>query len=138
MRRFASDDEVWALVRRFEQCELSLSEFDHGCHLAVGMAYLAAADLEGAMARMRLNLQRFSAHHGKMGYHETMTRFWMLKLKALRHGKQLWQEANEAATRLANKDMIFKYYERGVLMSEAARQQWVEPDPGFDRTGKVR
>lgn len=136
---FDRDDEVWNVVKKFEACAYTLSEFDHGRHLAVGLAYLSSGSFEAAMARMRESLVRFSTHHGKMGYHETITRFWLLKLDAMRDGKPLWQVANEAAARLGNKDLIFDHYEREVLLSAEAREGWVEPTKAiFDRPDRVR
>lgn len=130
MQVFTHDDEVREVVRRFEQCRYSLQEFDHGRHLAVGMAYLDDEDFEAAICRMRASLQRFSRHHGKMGYHETMTRFWLLRLQPVRAalaGQPLWQACNAAIKELADKDLVFQYYHRDELMSDAARHQWVKP-----------
>jgi hypothetical protein len=124
--QFKSDAEVWEVVRRFERCEFDLAEFDHGCHLAVGMAYLSVASFEEAMARMRRALEGFSGHHGKMGYHETMTRFWLLRLVEI-GGEELWQRANGAISKLGDKNLIFEYYRREVLMSPEARERWILP-----------
>ncbi len=125
----ACDAEVWSFVEKFERCELELAEFDHADHLAVGMAYLSAAGFAEALARMRTSLQRFSAHHGKPyqeTYHETITRFWLMKLAEV-SGPSLWERVNRAVETLGNKDLIFDFYDRETLMSAAARNQWVFP-----------
>jgi len=130
MRSFRNDAEVLEVVHRFEACEFGLSEFDHAHHLTVGMAYLWESDVELAMGRMRTALRQFSGHHGKMGYHETLTRFWLLRLDEVRHqipGSSLWEACNAALGSLWGKDLVYQYYERERLMSDEARQRWVEP-----------
>ena len=127
--RFRSDAEVWSVVEKFEFCTFGLAEFDHAKHLAVGMAYLESG-FDEAMRRMRASLRRFSAHHGKTGYHETITRFWLERLGEIRAsfaGEELWALCNRAAERLGDKDLIFEYYDRDRLMSEEAKLTWVAP-----------
>ncbi len=63
--------------RRFERCDFALAEFTHARHLTVACWYLCALSREDALGRMQRGLQSFIAHHGKQGYHETITRFWM-------------------------------------------------------------
>lgn len=116
-KRFDNDEQVWSLVGKFERCELELVEFDHANHLAVGMAYLSAGDFPEALARMRTSLQRFSGHHGKQGYNETITRFWLMKLAEV-EGPCLWQRANQAAVVLGNKDLIFDFYAASSLQTK--------------------
>jgi hypothetical protein len=130
MSRFVNDEDVRAVVRRLEACTLELPEFHHANHLAVGLAYLQAADFEGAMQLMRASLQRFSAHHGKMGYHETITRFWLWKLQQLTEanpGLGLAKLCDLAALQLGNKELIFRYYDRERLMGPEARERWIPP-----------
>jgi len=125
--RFRTDAEVWSVVEKFEQCEFSLAEFDHANHLAVGLAYLSESGFDEALTRMRSALKRFSGHHGKQGYHETITRFWLMKLAEIPGNGALWERVNRAAELLADKELIFQYYEREVLLSAEARERWVLP-----------
>jgi hypothetical protein len=136
--RFQADQEVWRVVEKFERCEFKLEEFDHAHHLAVGMAYLSQGSLDEAMDRMRVALKRFSAHHGKMGFHETLTRFWLLRLGEI-EAPELWSRVNRAVEVLGNKDLIYDYYDRDVVMSAEARALWVEPQrtPRKDVTSQI-
>ena len=80
---------------------------------------------------MRLGIQRLAAAYGKMGYHETITLFWL---------KMVWRfVANEGAGQaifsLANnvgneydKNLIADYYAEETLVSPKAKSEWVEPD----------
>jgi hypothetical protein len=67
------------------------------------------------------------------GYHETITRAYLLLIE---RGLTALPASNylEVSVRallnssLATKDALLPYYTREVLMSIAARRQWVEPD----------
>ena len=104
-------------VRRFERCEYALEAFHHGEHLKVAWTYLQLYGYEAALARMREGLLRFSAHHNKKGYNETITVFWMRML----------QKSKGAFHNMA-KEQLFLHYTRERVMSEEARRQWIEPD----------
>jgi hypothetical protein len=87
---------------------------------------------EQALERMRRGLQSFIAHHGKQGYHETITRFWMeLLANYLRlcpPAASLLSKVNGALQQFASKEVLFSYYSRDRVMSDAARTAWTEPD----------
>ena len=104
-------------VHRFESCEYALEEFNHAEHLKVAWTYLQLYGNEAALARMRTGLLRFSAHHNKRGYNETITIFWMRKL----------QRCN-GAFRYIPKEELFTHYSRERVMSDEAKRQWIEPD----------
>jgi hypothetical protein len=105
-------------VRRFEDCEYPLQEFTHAEHLKVAWTYLQLYGYDTALARMRTGLQRFSAHHNKTGYNETITVFWMRKL----------QQDCSAELRYIPKETLFLHFTREYVMSDEAKRQWMEPD----------
>ena len=127
--RYKSDAEVEEVVHRFECCEFAIDEFDHVSHLTVAVVYLARYGEAVAMDRMRESLLRFSRHHGRMGYHETITQFWLRMVAAEPAASQpLYLRANEIVSMFADKDLVFQYYTRERLMSDVAKKEWVEPD----------
>jgi hypothetical protein len=69
--------EVDSLVSRFETQSVPLEDFHHRQHLIVAARLAAAAPFDAALDRMRRGLQALLAKHGKDGYHETVTAFWM-------------------------------------------------------------
>src|SRR5690349_18470951 len=101
-------------VRRFECCEYALEELRHSQHLKVAWTYLQLYGYEAAVSGMRAGLQRFSAHHKKSGYNETITVFWMRKLQ---------QECTEALRKMP-KEILFQHYTRERVMSDEAKKQW--------------
>ena len=105
-------------VRRFERCEYALEEFRHSEHLKVAWTYLKLYGYDAAVSRMRTGLQRFSAHHNKSGYNETITVFWMRKLQ---------QQCAEFLCEMP-KEILFQHYTRERVMGDEAKKQWIEPD----------
>jgi len=128
-RLYESDAEVEEVVRRFESCGFAVQEFDHVAHLTVAVVYLTRFGECVAMDRMRESLLRFSRHHGRMGYHETITRFWLRLVAAEPSCSQtLYVRVNEIVSKYADKNLVFQYYTRERLMSDVARKEWVEAD----------
>lgn len=124
-----TDFDVLALVRKLEECRLPLEEFHHRDHLAVAAAYLYASDLETALASMRNSLLRFIAHYGRMGYHETITRFWMERVyERMDNHSCISDFVLRIQSELADKNLIYAYYSKEALNSQRARESWVEPD----------
>jgi hypothetical protein len=129
---YRDENEIRDVVAKFERCDFALAEFTHARHLTVACWYLSTLQSEQALERMRRGLQAFIAHHGKQGYHETITRFWMeLLANYLRHcppTTSLPGKVNGALQQFASKDVLFSYYSRDRVMSDAARASWIEPD----------
>ena len=124
--------EIRDVVERFERCDFALAEFTHARHLTVACWYLSTFSRQDALERMQRGLQNFIAHHGKQGYHETITRFWM---ELLAHylcqcpqAVTLTSKVNEALRQFARKDVLYSFYSRDRVMSDAARAAWIEPD----------
>lgn len=109
-------------VRRFESCEYALEEFNHDEHLKVAWTYLEMYCYEDALAKMRAGLLRFSAHHNKKGYNETITVFWLRRLQ------QHQGEDPGEFFRDAGKEVLFRHYTRERVMSDQAKETWIEPD----------
>lgn len=124
--------DLQPIVEGFERCDFKLEEFTHARHLTVAACYLATVPFDEALARMRIGLQRFIAHHEKQGYHETITRFWMELISRFLAGvpedAPIAESVNEVIARYGTKDLLFEYYTRERVMSEIARREWVEPD----------
>ncbi len=129
---YATDHEIEEVVGKFEGCQFALEEFTHARHLTVACWYLCTLSPEAALSRMRDGLLRFIGHHGKQGYHETITRFWMELLSSSLHQTlpttQMMDKVNNILEIYRNKEVLFTYYSRERVMSEAAKANWVEPD----------
>ena len=129
---YQEESEIREAVAKFERLEYGLQEFTHARHVTVASWYLCTLTREEALVRMRVGLQRFIAHHGRQGYHETITRFWIELLdeflRRLPEEMSRVEKINRAVGGHADKGILFRYYSREFVMSEAARKEWMEPD----------
>jgi hypothetical protein len=135
MKKLASYRNLEALlsvVRKFEACAYDKAEFTHNLHLTVAAWYLWTSTPAEALDRMRASLLRFTKHHNVQGYHETISRFWMLLLReSIVQGegdRAFVKRVNDLLERFADKNILFEYYTRELVMSDRARAIWVEPD----------
>lgn len=131
-KRYEDEGEIREVVAKFENCQFGLEEFTHARHVTVACWYLCTMSQETALVQMRSGLQRFIAHHGRQGYHETITRFWMELLGDFLRGVPVEidtvETINRAVASYAEKEILFQYYSREGVMSDAARREWMEPD----------
>ncbi len=134
LRSYRSIDELEEVVRRFEACAFGAGEFHHRQHLTVVLWYLWKFPMTEAHARMREGLYKFLAHHGhgRQKYHETITIFWLKKVRALvdgaEEGLSSVEMANEVMEACGDAQLVFAYYSRELIDSDAAREGWTEPD----------
>ena len=134
VERYDKDAEVEAIVRDFEACVLPEAQFDHRLHLTVAFHYLAHLSDAQAHERMRASLRRYIKHHGgdPQVYNETITLFWLKRVRRLMRrlpaSYTVAGAANAVIEHGGSARLIFDYYSREVLLSDAARTSWVEPD----------
>ena len=130
--KYREESEVRQVVTKFENCEYPLEDFTHARHVTVACWYLCTMSPEEAVGQMRVALQRFISHHGRQGYHETITRFWMELLgeylRGLPEGLGAIEKINRAVEAHGEKDLLFRFYSRERVMSDAARKEWIKPD----------
>jgi hypothetical protein len=129
---YRDEQAIVKVVEKFERCEFGVEEFTHARHLTVAAWYLCHLSPEEALVRMKTGLVRFIEHHGKQGYHETITRFWMeiagKFVASMPRDADIMEKVNNIVERFDNKDVLFEYYSRERVLSEFARREWVEPD----------
>jgi len=131
---YSSDEEVLGVVRGFESCELPPADFNHREHLLVALCYLQSMNDAEALARLRAGIGRYVAAHGinPSLYHETVTAFWMRRVRAYLAragaGRGLAGLINGLAAESGSSRLIFEYYSKELIDSAEARRAWVEPD----------
>jgi len=132
-RDFATDEEVAALVRAFENATIPAPEFTHAAHIAVALSYLDSFSPDEALQRMREKIRFFAAHHGVNNlYHETLTTFWMRLLEHVTSTSEpdlpLWRRINLIVEDWTKRDPVEAHYSTEVIKSQAARDKWIPPD----------
>jgi len=134
---FHTTEEMFGLLRRFEDCTLPREEWTHAAHLTVALWHLLQFDWPEAVTRVRRGIKRYNAAHGILttptgGYHETLTVFWLRVVRGFleaerNEARALVSLANELAA-THDKGLPFSHYTRERLFSPEARATWVEPD----------
>lgn len=131
---YRNDEEVLEVVRRFESCELPTADFNHREHLLVALCYLRRMGDADALSHMRARIGSYAAAHGinPSLYHETITAFWLRRVRAYLEradaGLGLAGMTNALAAECGSSRLVFDYYSKELIDSEAARRAWVEPD----------
>ncbi|HVF51095.1 MAG TPA: hypothetical protein VNA19_13455 [Pyrinomonadaceae bacterium] len=131
---YESDAELGDVLRDFETCAVAPDHFKHRQHLIVALLYLRDAPVSVALERIRANLFRFLRHHGVEAqvYHETITLFWLKRVRAFLDRQDprstLADSANRLLEAFPDSSLIYKYYTKERLDSDEARNVWLEPD----------
>jgi hypothetical protein len=126
------------LVRRFTSQEIPMPEWTHEAHLLVGTWHVQRFGPEEALRRLRQGIRRLNDAHGTpnsatRGYHETITRAYVILIAEFLAGCPVGWPADERARALAAgpigaRDVLLRFYSKERLRSEAARREWQEPD----------
>ena len=85
----ATPEAFDAFLRGFELGTLPKSEWTHGAHVAAAANYLFDSDVKTVLPLMRTRISAYNlavggANTPRSGYHETLTRFWLLIVAAIR------------------------------------------------------
>ena len=130
--------DVAELAERFARCAVPKSEWTHQAHLAVGLWHVDRYGPDEALTRLRSGIRRLNESHGGVntatdGYHETITRAYVVLLHQFLRGCPGNMPLDERVTRLldsplAGRNVLFRFYVRETLLSIRARAEWVEPD----------
>jgi hypothetical protein len=117
----------------FEAGAFAPADFSHRAHVRLGYVYLADSDVDLALERMRAALVSFLSHHGipASKYHETLTRAWILAVHHFMHRSPEASSADDFIDRntpLLDPKNMLTHYSAGLLFSDAARAEFVEPD----------
>ena len=132
-----TEEEIEALIERFEAGELPKAEWTHAAHLVVAICYSLKHEREQAMNLVREFIIRHNESVGTLntdssGYHETITGFWMwLAASFLERNKNLNRaEACNVFIRseYGGSRYPLNYYSEELLFSVRARKEWVLPD----------
>lgn len=130
-------DRIADLVARFLSAEVPASEWTHRAHVTVGTALVHQHGPEQALTIMREGILRLNRAHGTpetptRGYHETITRAYLVLIARLLSGLPAADLAHRVAAAvegpLGSREVLLGYYSRDRLMSLEARQQWQPPD----------
>jgi L-amino acid N-acyltransferase YncA len=124
------DDTLWAA---FHARTLSHARWNHAAHLRIAWMHLERYSLEEAHLRMRAGIIRLNATHGLVesparGYHETLTRVWLVLVAEARRLERGTDSRSFLASHVLDRDAPLRFYSRERLFSLEARSICVPPD----------
>jgi len=132
--------DIGSLVEQFTNLTLPAAAWTHKAHLRVGVWHRYHHAEDQAIFLLRERIRAFNtavgtANTDSSGYHETLTRLYVLLIsEALHsiHGKGMSDEAicSHVVGTLADRALPLNYFSRERLFSAYARRQWIEPDLG--------
>jgi len=118
----------------FWRSKLPAPDWTHDAHLRMAWLTLADHALDEAHILMRVGIIRLNAFHAlvetpQRGYHETITRVWLVLASAARRAEvgtdsRAFLERHPGLTREAP----LRYYSRERLFSVRARAHFMDPD----------
>ena len=133
----ANPESFDAFLNGFENGTVPKPEWTHGAHVASAANYLFGSTVEIVLPHMRARISAYNVAVGgantpTSGYHETLTRFWLLvvaeflrqrqpqsRLEAARQAVEIFGEARTLHT---------LYYSGDVVKDSTARLTWRPPD----------
>ncbi|HEY0480330.1 MAG TPA: hypothetical protein VGD37_22580 [Kofleriaceae bacterium] len=124
------DDALW---QAFHDRTLTVAQWTHTAHLRVAWLHLARHELDEAHLRMRLGIVRLNAAHGlietpQRGYHETLTRVWLVLVRAARRHSTAGDSIRFVSEPGLERTAPLTFYSRDRLFSIEARAIFVPPD----------
>jgi len=137
MTIYKTDNDIYTLVKAFEERTLLKSEWTHAAHLTVGLYYCFRHPFGVAKNLVRDGIYWLNDSHGTLntdssGYHETLTLFWLKTiwhfLEENKTEKSLVVLANKLITVCSDAKLPLEFYSHELLFSRAARHNYVEPD----------
>lgn len=129
--------EIHSLIERFEAHCLPKTEWTHEAHLVVAAWYCRQSPIEEAMDRVREYIILHNESVGTPntdteGYHETITRFWLLVTSTFLSTLETSNIADTCNALILSdtgkSNYPLEFYSKNRLFSVEARHQWLEPD----------
>lgn len=127
------DASLWS---QFQDTTLPEPEWKHRTHLRIAFMHLQRWSLDESHLRMRVAIIRLNGAHGlvetpERGYHETLTRTWLMIVDAARREPPRYDDSEAflaSHPELVDKSLPLRSYSQELLMSLRARTIFVEPD----------
>ena len=128
--------QIEAIVAQFQDRSLPKEQWTHEAHLVVCCWYLLHYTLDESTCLLRAGIISYNVavdveNTATRGYHESITLFWIHIIATF-----LKKQTGDVATKInyflkskeANKNLLFQYYSKDLLLSIKGRAIWVAPD----------
>jgi len=135
--KFYSKEEIHEIVEQFKNKSLPKERWTHEAHIIVAMWHNLNFEFKTAYQMMKSGIITYNeavgtANTDSSGYHETLTRFWMLNVRHFmeKYGsREIDEICNDfLRSEFATKAFPMKFYSREHLFSVEARTNFVPSD----------
>jgi hypothetical protein len=125
------------IAREFIALTLPKAEWTHEAHLRVGLWHALRFSDEVALNLLRARIRSYNESTGGVnsdsaGYHETITRFYVVTIRAfvvsVDRRRPIDELAQELIERCGDRELPLRHYSKERLFSTEARLGWVAPD----------
>ncbi|MFI4890319.1 MAG: hypothetical protein ACHQIL_07285 [Steroidobacterales bacterium] len=125
------------LAQEFIDRTLAKEAFTHQAHLRVGLWHVLRYPADEALDLLRERIRSFNVAKGgentaSAGYHETITRFYLVIIRQFTGSadphRPIDELAQELIERFGDRELPLRYFTRARLYSAEARLAWLEPD----------
>jgi len=132
-----SSDDLERLVGQFISRTLPKAGWTHEAHLRVGLWHVLNHGADDALRLLRDRIRGYNesvgtANTDTSGYHETITKFYVLVTERFLSESDRLMPIEDLAVALVahygDRGLPLNYYSRECLFSVTARKSWVEPD----------
>jgi hypothetical protein len=129
--------ETDRVARGLIERTLPKGEWTHHAHLRAGLWHVLRYSDAVALELLRERIRAYNQATGvantlSTGYHETITRFYVVMIRAFLRSTDATLPIDILAETLiehiGERDLPLRYYSKEVLFSPEARTAWVEPD----------
>ena len=129
--------ETERIARGLIDRTLPKAEWTHDAHLRAGLWHVREYGAAPALPLLRARIMSYNesvgtANTDTSGYHETITRFYVVVidrfLAGVDRGDDLDTLARQLIARYGDRKLPLHHYSEGRLFSVVARRSWVEPD----------
>lgn len=132
-----SEETITQLISEFNTRTLPKASWTHQAHIIVALWHNWHFDFETAFEQVKSKIIAYNeavgtANTDHSGYHETLTRFWMIRTRDFmveNPANTLKEYCNALlSSSYAAKDAALAYYSWERLFSVAARKKWTQGD----------
>ena len=135
--KIQNEAQLTDFIQQFEQGTLPKAAWTHKAHLIVAIWNNWHLDAAIAIEKTKAQILSYNSAVGtpnteNSGYHESLTRFWMIimdhYLREHQFGSVLEAVKTSMEDAYLSKRLPFRFYHRDTIISKEARFNWVLPD----------
>jgi len=120
-------------LNKFDRCLISWDDWNHYSHIRMAYLFLTKYGNKDGQSKIINGIKKFNKFHSakkmKIGYHETITLFWINQIRfRLIKNNNSFNEFKLQNQELFKYDYIYNFYDKEVLYSDNAKLKFIKPN----------